>query len=196
MDLENLIVADSEDQDGQKVDKRSVQPQVWTEEQEICILNGLIKFSTKKEIDPLKHKKRFFSYIRGSLAVEEEFTLSQLNDKLKSLQKKFKNNLNKGKGISTPHENRLFELSKKIWGDDIKSVPATTEANIEKFGELGENKIEQVLEQLGEAKRIEFKKEWDELQILELKLSVKRAELVQFQSEIMLDAMMKKFATN
>lgn len=51
-----------------------------------------------------------------------------------------------------------------------------------------------MLEQLGEAKRIEFKKEWDEIRTL-LKLTVKRAELVQFQSEIMLDAI-KKYGTN
>lgn len=59
---------------------------------------------------------------------------------------------------------------------------------------MGENKIEQVLEQLGEAKRIEFNKELDELKIL-LKLTVKRADLVQFQSESMLDEI-KKYGTN
>lgn len=62
----------------------------------------------------------------------------------------------------------------------------------ERFSELmRENRIEQVLEKLGEAERIEFKRMWDEIQILELKLSVKRAELVKFQSQIMLNAMIK-----
>lgn len=62
----------------------------------------------------------------------------------------------------------------------------------ERFSELmRENRIEQVLEKLGEAERIKFKRMWDEIQILELKLSVKRAELVKFQSQIMLNAMIK-----
>lgn len=132
-------------------------------------------------------------------------------------QKKLKKKLTEGnKGASsTAHENELFELSKRIWGEGIDNCPTATTAVAEpiidvsllcrsvkcettmvdldeRFSELmRENRIEQVLEKLGEAERIEFKRMWDEIQILELKLSVKRAELVKFQSQIMLNAMIK-----
>lgn len=134
-------------------------------------------------------------------------------------RKKLKEKQTEGsKGISsTAHENKLFKFSKMIWGKDIKNCTATETAMVEpepnvdisllcrnvkyettmvdldeKFSELmRENRIKQVLKKLGEAERIEFKKMWDEIQILELKLSVKRAELVKFQSLIMLNAIKK-----
>lgn len=93
---------------------------VWSKEDEITILQGLMKFKTKKGI---KSKKidyiALYESIKQSLHCEPA-TESHVKRKVKCLREKYKNNLKKAWTPSIPHEEELFYFSDKIWGDGNK----------------------------------------------------------------------------
>jgi len=92
---------------------------LWSEDDEVLLLKGMIEFQSKKGIDPSSDSSEFHEYIKKLLSVE--VSKNQLMDKVRRLKKKFENNAGKGeKGedpvFSKPHEHKCFGLSKKIWG--------------------------------------------------------------------------------
>ncbi|WCJ30148.1 DNA-binding storekeeper protein-related transcriptional regulator [Euphorbia peplus] len=99
--------------------KKQLFQRLWSEDDEIVVLKGIIDFAEKKGIDPSKDMNSFCEFIKRSL----HFTvaLSQLKDKFSRLKKRFENHLSKGKSgegktFAKPHEQKLFDLSKRIWG--------------------------------------------------------------------------------
>lgn len=99
---------------------------IFSDEDEIILLNKLIEFKKDEHID----MSGFFDYVKDSLHCS--VNKSQLNNKIQRLEKKYKNNAKKGKNgndpvISKPHELKSYLLSKEIWGNQAKSngVPST-----------------------------------------------------------------------
>lgn len=169
---------------------------IWSEDEEISILNIAIQFSNKQGLDPtaLGHKTHFFTFMKQSFYCD--FSKREVAKKLKSLKKKFERNFIKGKAIATPHRNKVFELSLKLWGDKRKDncVSANEISNIisKKLNVgLGEHVVKEVMKQKGEGKMVELLQQWKEVEELELELSLKRAELVMFETQIMLDVYKK-----
>ncbi|KAJ4719279.1 mediator-associated protein 1 [Melia azedarach] len=175
----------------------------WNAEEEIAILNGVIRFSTEKQLNPFTERTEFMAFLKESF--DANITKTQLFSKLKNMKKKFMRNLINGKAISEPHQNKVFELSSKIWGAAATATAASATAaepdssllcgirgmhlNLdEMFSGFSENIMEEVLAKAGEAERDEFKKLWKEIQVLELELTMKRARLVEFEAKIILDA--------
>ncbi|KAH6776074.1 hypothetical protein C2S52_013635 [Perilla frutescens var. hirtella] len=92
---------------------------LWSNDDEIAVLNGMIEFKTVKGLDPNADMGAFHSFIKGKLEVD--FTRDQLRTKITRMKKRFFNALKKGgKGVdpvfSKPHEDKAFEISKRIWG--------------------------------------------------------------------------------
>ncbi|KAJ4719282.1 mediator-associated protein 1 [Melia azedarach] len=170
----------------------------WNAEEEIAILNGVIIFSTEKQLNPFTERTEFMAFLKESF--DANITKTQLFSKLKNMKKKFMRNLINGKAISEPHQNKVFELSSKIWGAAATAIAAEPDSSLlcgirgmhldldEMFSGFRENIIEEVLAKTGEAERAEFKKLWKEIQVLELELTMKRARLVEFEAKIILDA--------
>ncbi|KAG5524472.1 hypothetical protein RHGRI_031214 [Rhododendron griersonianum] len=80
---------------------------LWSEEDEVVILKGLMKSGA----DGL------YEVIKKSLSVDA--SKSQFVDKIHKLKRKYSNYVEKGdKAVLSlsPHEHKCFELSKKIWG--------------------------------------------------------------------------------
>ncbi|XP_052203468.1 probable transcription factor At4g00390 [Diospyros lotus] len=105
--------------------KKQLFQRVWSEDDEIAILNGMIEYMTKKGADPVADQNAFHDFIKKSLHVDVSKT--QLLDKIRRLKKKYKNNANKGKNgqdrtFAKAHEQKSYELSKKIWGDTVNGV--------------------------------------------------------------------------
>ncbi|CAI0427155.1 unnamed protein product, partial [Linum tenue] len=106
------------DSDGKnKHTPRVLFQRLWGENDEIVVLNGLIEFAEKKGADPLKDIAAFYDFIKKSVAVD--VLPSQLKEKVRKLRAKFKKHAKGENGLdktfSKAHDQRTFDLSKKIW---------------------------------------------------------------------------------
>ncbi|KAJ7948204.1 mediator-associated protein 1-like [Quillaja saponaria] len=105
--------------DDEDVKKGSGVQRLWSEEDEIVILRGMIEYQSKKGSDPYADIGAFHEFIKKNLHVD--VSKNQLKDKIRRLKKKYQNNAERGKNGEDPvfsklHEGKSFELSKKIWG--------------------------------------------------------------------------------
>nr|XP_016473271.1 PREDICTED: mediator-associated protein 1-like [Nicotiana tabacum] len=102
--------------------KRQLFQRLWSEDDEIVILKGMIDYRSKKKSDPVADLSAFHEFIKKSLHVDVSKT--QLQDKIRRLKRKYENNAGKEKKgkkertFSKPHEQKTYELSKKIWGKE------------------------------------------------------------------------------
>lgn len=125
--------------------KKQLFQRLWSEDDEIAVLKGMMEFSTKKGIDPNQDMNAFHDFIKKSLHID--VSRSQLMDKIRRLKKKYVNNLKRGikKGedvnLSKPHEQKAYELSKKIWG-----------------GEDGNGVLDSAVKSNGKAKKVQAQK--------------------------------------
>ncbi|KAG8364618.1 hypothetical protein BUALT_Bualt18G0016200 [Buddleja alternifolia] len=95
---------------------------LWSNEDEIAVLNGMVDFKTQKGVDPNANMAGFHNYVKGKLMTE--FSRDQLKTKISRMKKRFFNALKKGENgedpvLSNPHEYMAFEISKKIWGGGV-----------------------------------------------------------------------------
>ncbi|CAI0455838.1 unnamed protein product [Linum tenue] len=109
------------DSDGKnKHTPRVLFQRLWGENDEIVVLNGLIEFAEKKGADPLKDIAAFYDFIKKSVAVD--VLPSQLKEKVRKLRAKFKKHAKGENGLdktfSKAHDQRTFDLSKKIWDEE------------------------------------------------------------------------------
>ncbi|KAG4381026.1 hypothetical protein AAZX31_15G061200 [Glycine max] len=122
------ISDDEMEEDGKKSGDNSKKFQrLWSEEDELAILKGVVEFTSKTGLDPLKfpNANAFHDFMKKSLHVE--FSSNQLKEKLRRLKKKFETQAGKGKNgdapkFSKPHDQKFFELSKKAWGSEDGGV--------------------------------------------------------------------------
>ncbi|XP_030528884.1 probable transcription factor At1g11510 [Rhodamnia argentea] len=238
----------------QKPGEESKKPmfhRIWGDDDEVALLQGMIDFREKKGVDPTANTNAFHHYVKKSLG--QEFTASQLANKIRVLKKKYSNNEGKGKdggdrAFSKPHEEKVFQLSKKIWGfnksNDAggrgeqtpmpkangtakKSKTAGTSSkskleaskleawqerpkengglisfeNSDTIGMLSCDKMLQLSgigldgdflskgwEMVDELKKEEFKEKRRKLQLAEMRVLAERAELIQCQTNLILEA--------
>lgn len=103
-------------------EKKSVIKRVWSDDDELLLLQGFIDYQSKKGCSPLSDMDGFYQFTMDSLPGNA--SKSQLYEKIRRLKKKFRVNSEKVSGngedpvFPKPHERKLFELSKKIWGID------------------------------------------------------------------------------
>ncbi|KAL6562206.1 hypothetical protein OROGR_003213 [Orobanche gracilis] len=109
---------------GRKVNddsKKFLFQRLWSEDDEIAILKGMIDYKAKKKSDPVTDLNAFHDFIKKNLHVD--VTRTQLQDKIRKLKKKFENNKSKEKEgkeriFFKSHEQKAYELSKYVWGTD------------------------------------------------------------------------------
>ncbi|CAJ1961454.1 unnamed protein product [Sphenostylis stenocarpa] len=96
---------------------------LWSEEDELAILKGMIEFASKTGQDPLKFAgtNAFHDFMKKSVHVE--VTGNQLKEKVRRLKKKYeiaavRGNSAEGLTFTKPHDQKTFELSKKVWGSE------------------------------------------------------------------------------
>ncbi|XP_057488444.1 probable transcription factor At1g11510 [Actinidia eriantha] len=105
--------------------KKQLFQRLWSEDDEIEILKGVMEYRTKKGVDPVTDMNDFHDFIKKSLHVA--VTRTQLYYKIRRLKKKYENNAGKGKNgvdrsFSNPHEQKAYEWSKKVWGGEDNCV--------------------------------------------------------------------------
>ncbi|GAB4826771.1 hypothetical protein Ancab_033652 [Ancistrocladus abbreviatus] len=194
--------------------KKQLFQRVWTEDDEIAVLKGMIKYSEDKGTDPMSDTADFHNFVKKSLHVDLD--KRQIVNKLRRLRKKYVNNLIKKKTL-TPHEKSAFELSKKIWGNlELPTGAASPKRNgvvvvaeEKEAGNVGEGKsamevnlgnnltamcpdervTKEGLKLLGSRKRAELEEKWRMLRVAEMEVYLKRVNLIREQTMSILDAM-------
>lgn len=87
--------------------KKVLFQRVWSKDDEIAILKGMIDFTAKTGAGPaVANMNEFHDFIKKSLQIGASKT--QLSDKVRRLKKKI--------NPTKPHEMAAFQLSKRIWG--------------------------------------------------------------------------------
>ncbi|KAK6796163.1 hypothetical protein RDI58_003864 [Solanum bulbocastanum] len=142
-------------------------PRVWSKKDEICILKAYLNYSSDCDV--------LLSFVKDKLEVET--TKTQLQAKLTRLKKKYKKNLKK-RSFSKPHEEKLFKLSKKIWGSQVKC-----KSIIDDYFVLGGGSAAD-LEDWFRRNPGQLIKEKDRQEMLEKSQSVKIDKAQQYLSEI------------
>ncbi|KAL3834919.1 hypothetical protein ACJIZ3_009655 [Penstemon smallii] len=96
--------------------KRVLFQRLWSEDDEIVILKGMLEYAAKKKSNPITDPDAFLEFIKKNLHFDGNKT--QLLDKVKRLKKKYEKNKGKKRNFSKPHEKEAYELSEKIWGNE------------------------------------------------------------------------------
>ncbi|GMJ10022.1 hypothetical protein like AT1G61730 [Hibiscus trionum] len=102
-------------------EKKQLFQRLFSDEDEIAVLKGLLDFLAKKEVHPFADPNAFHDFVKDS--IHTDVSKAQLMYKARRLRKKFENNARRSKDgedrkFSKPHEQQIFELSKMIWGKE------------------------------------------------------------------------------
>ncbi|KAL6272020.1 hypothetical protein ACE6H2_022712 [Prunus campanulata] len=165
---------------------------IWSDDDEITILEGMIDYYTKQGVHPNADMFAFHDFMKKSLKADVNKT--QLQDKIRRLKKKYESNVDKGKKYNPvkPHELKVFDLSKKVWGrgEGLFAVGELSEeykCNETCEGLREQRLLEGCLGLIGEPKRTELNEEWKKLNVTELELVVRRSELMRDKAKLMSD---------
>lgn len=102
---------------------------VWSEDDEIALLKGMVDYQLEKGVDPYSDMAGFFGFVKDSIHFDVK--RRQVTDKLWRFKNKY---LHNEFVLSKPHESRLFEISKKIkaWGGGMSFINAVSDnSNVE-----------------------------------------------------------------
>lgn len=102
--------------------KKNLFQRLWTEDDEVVILKGMLNFK-KKGMDVNSHLSAFVDTIKDSLHISD-VSKTQVQSKIRTLKRKFQNAAKKAKpgedpGNLKPHDAKLYQLSKKVWLEEI-----------------------------------------------------------------------------
>ncbi|KAH7837524.1 hypothetical protein Vadar_014838 [Vaccinium darrowii] len=176
---------------------------LWSEDDEITILEGMINYHSKRGTDPYSEIGEFHEFIKNSLSFDA--SKRKFVDKVRKMKVKYKKNVEKGKRVvfSEPHSLKCFELSKKIWGVGggvvgkekrdrvdgneqgriIGSEAETLPFDLSKNEPLGSFMMAN-MSMIGRVKAKELKKKWKDLLVDEVAIYLKRVELVKECTEL------------
>ncbi|XP_013631626.1 PREDICTED: mediator-associated protein 1-like [Brassica oleracea var. oleracea] len=98
---------------------------LWTEEDEIAVLQGMIVFKNDTGNSPYDDTNAYYDYIKKSISFE--VSKNQFMDKLRSLKKKY---MGKEKpSFTKPHDQKSYRLCMYIWGPDGMGLETAVKSN-------------------------------------------------------------------
>ncbi|CAA7046639.1 unnamed protein product [Microthlaspi erraticum] len=107
---------------------------VWTEDDEITILQGMIDFQADEGKSPYEDTAAYYNLTKGSISVE--VSKSQFMDKIRSLRKKYMNKENPS--FTKPHDLTCYKLSQHIWGSDGLALQSAVKSKTKKSKKSGQ----------------------------------------------------------
>ncbi|PIA54647.1 hypothetical protein AQUCO_00900897v1 [Aquilegia coerulea] len=123
-DKKKKKIADIEEKDTENKsgEEKKLFQRIFSEKDEIDVLNGLLEFKKKGNRITNSGLSEFFDFLKGSVHVGAN--LNQITNKVQRLHKKYRKNVKRAKPggdptISNPHGLKSYLLSKEIWGDQI-----------------------------------------------------------------------------
>lgn len=88
---------------------------VWSLEDQIALLQGMIDYQRKTGSDPLSDRDALHKFIKKKL--QAEISKNQMYDKIRRLKKKYEEKADSDDlAFPKPYDSQLFDLSKMIWG--------------------------------------------------------------------------------
>ncbi|GER51223.1 DNA-binding storekeeper protein-relatedtranscriptional regulator [Striga asiatica] len=122
-------------------EKKQLFQRIWSESDEIRLLNGIMQFRAEKKSDPHDNMDAFLAFIKKDLHID--VTKTQMRKKISRMKEKYTNNKRKeqegkGRAFTSQHEQEAYDLSEKVWG-------AEKENRVEKANGSGpkkENRVE------------------------------------------------------
>ncbi|WOK96057.1 putative transcription factor [Canna indica] len=108
-------------------ESRRLFQRLWTDEEEIKILQGFFEFTSKRGTTFASHQYDtgpFYEEIKRQL--QFEFTKNQLIEKLRRLKKKYRNcvsrmrSMGKDFTFKSAHERAIYDISRNIWSASVK----------------------------------------------------------------------------
>ncbi|CAH8307617.1 unnamed protein product [Eruca vesicaria subsp. sativa] len=116
------------DNEEKKIGEDSKKPafqRLWTEDDEIAVLQGMIDFKKDTGNSPYDDTNAYYDYIKKSISFE--VSKNQFMDKLRSLKKKY---MGKEKPSFTKlHDQKSYRLCKYIWGPDGMGLETAVKSN-------------------------------------------------------------------
>ncbi|EOA16743.1 hypothetical protein CARUB_v10004944mg [Capsella rubella] len=106
--------------------KNSLFKRIWSEEDEILLLKGMVDYRSSTGKTALEDVNGYFETVKNSISFE--VSISQFSSKVKSLKGKYLKKITKMKdaGESSvkkdPHDRKCFELAKIVLGDYVGST--------------------------------------------------------------------------
>ncbi|RAL49264.1 hypothetical protein DM860_017544 [Cuscuta australis] len=97
-------------------EKKSAGKRVFSDEDQIVLLQAKIDYNSQKEEDALGNVTNFYDFVKDKLNVE--VSRLQVSEKLRRLKRRFKD---AAPSTSDPTDLKTFQLSQKIWGSEISS---------------------------------------------------------------------------
>ncbi|KAF8095277.1 hypothetical protein N665_0338s0031 [Sinapis alba] len=173
------VSGDEDKKSTEQETKKNYFQRVWTEEDEIAVLQGIIDYKNETGSSPFDDKNALYELLKKSIS----FNASKLQflEKNRSLKKKFDNNLCKWqkKGeeptFSKPHDLNAFHLSKFVWGND--GIMANEPAVLKLVGPKREFvSIVDSMARFSDKKRLE--EEWEALQLEELRFYSRKSRFI------------------
>jgi hypothetical protein len=122
---DTTIIPSQDSKKPQFDDTRRLFQRLWTDEDEIELLQGFLDYTTTKGTVNNHHNDTALFYDQIKSKLQLDFNKNQLVEKLRRLKKKYRNVLNKinsGKDFcfKSPHDQATFEISRKIWSSTGK----------------------------------------------------------------------------
>ncbi|KAE9457783.1 hypothetical protein C3L33_10321, partial [Rhododendron williamsianum] len=173
---------------------------LWSEDDETVILKGMTDFQSKKGADPSSLTGEFHEFIRKSLSVE--VSRSQLMDKVWGVGKDSSNGVDEN-GNNGKSGNKRVRKTVKL-EDSVALQPKENGKGVVGLkeglkGEMKDVKVEdkepgksfmvESMSMIGKVKAKELEKKWKSLREDEVALYLKRMELMNEQTKLVLDAM-------
>ncbi|GFP92932.1 mediator-associated protein 1 [Phtheirospermum japonicum] len=180
--------------------KKALFQRLWSEEDEIVILKGMIDYSAKKKSDPVADLNAFHDFIKKNLHID--VTKTQLQDKIRRLKKKYENNKSREKKdgkertFPKPHEQKAYELSKSVWGrnenvkedkDNEEPKDANKSVDAKRVKSIGATVEERILMIGAEMFEDEGGNEWNKLKMEEMELYLRHLEVKTAQARVVIE---------
>ncbi|KAG7584431.1 GLABROUS1 enhancer-binding protein family [Arabidopsis suecica] len=128
---------------------------LWTEEDEISLLQGMIDFKAETGTSPYDDMNGFFDVAKKNISFD--VSKNQFGDKIRGLKKKYFGSRKK-KSVESDHDKKCLELAKSIWGLGVVESPVKSKKKKDESvvkGKSKEKKDESVVKANGKEKKLE-----------------------------------------
>ncbi|KAL1188644.1 putative transcription factor [Cardamine amara subsp. amara] len=141
------VSGEEEKKSGGEETKKTYFQRLWSEDDEIAVLQGLIDYKTETGVSPYDDTTGFYQLVKKSISFD--VSKIQFMEKLRSLKKKYENNVGKAKNGEEPtfsksHDRKAFDLSKNVWGVNGMALESAVKSNGKSKKSSKSKKVESV----------------------------------------------------
>ncbi|GER51227.1 DNA-binding storekeeper protein-relatedtranscriptional regulator [Striga asiatica] len=176
-------------------EKKQLFQRIWSESDEIALLNGIMQFRAEKKCDPHDNMDSFHDFIKKNLHFD--VTRTQLRDKMSKMKKKYTNNKrkeqeDKGRTFTSQHEQEAYDLSEKVWGAEKENGVEKANGSGANTNNIEDSRASERRYELGDNVPVEegeMEEAWKKFEIEEMEINVRHFEVKTQQAKLLLQIM-------